>query len=52
MPTTSKKRPGYGISGHLPKHILATLIQGFASTLRHQLFEHGSHCLYSVHQFI
>jgi hypothetical protein len=52
MPTTSKKRPGYDVSVHVPKHTLATLIQGFAATLRHQLFEHGSHGLYSVHQFI
>jgi hypothetical protein len=28
------------------------LIQGFASALRHQLFEHASHSFYSIHQII
>jgi hypothetical protein len=28
------------------------LIQGVASALRHQLFEHASHCFYSIHQMI
>lgn len=49
---TCEERPGYGISIHVLKYALATLIQGVASALRHQLFEHASHCFYSIHQMI
>jgi hypothetical protein len=44
--------PSYYIFVHALKYALATLIQGVASTLRHQLFEHSSHCFYSIHQMI
>jgi hypothetical protein len=37
---------------HALKYALATLIQGVASALRHQLFEHASHGFYSIHQMI
>ena len=43
---------GYYITIHTLKYALATLIQGVASALRHQLFEHASHCFYSIHQII
>jgi len=42
----------YHTSIHTPKYALATLIQGVASALHHQLFEHASHCFYSIHQII
>jgi hypothetical protein len=42
----------YDISVHVLKYALATLIQGVASALRHQLFEHASHGFYSIHQMI
>ena len=42
----------YHISIHTPKYALAALIQGVTSALRHQLFEHASHCFYSIHQMI
>jgi hypothetical protein len=51
MSMISKEGPGY-VSIHALKYALATLIQGVASALRHQLFEHASHCLYSIHQMI
>jgi hypothetical protein len=49
---TWKERPRYDISIHVLKYAFATLIQGVASALRHQLFEHASHCFYSIHQLI
>ena len=49
---TCKERPNYDISIHALKYTLATLIQGVASALRHQLFEHASHGFYSIHQII
>jgi hypothetical protein len=49
---TCEERPGYDISIHVLKYALATLIQGVASALRHQLCEHASHCLNSIHQII
>ena len=49
---TCKERPSYDISIHALKYALATLIQGVASALRHQLFEHASHGFYSIHQMI
>src|SRR5437899_7481654 len=52
MSMTCKKGPGYDISIHVLKYTLATLIQGVASALCHQLFEHASHCFYSIHQMI
>src|SRR5713101_2944631 len=52
MSRTCKVGPSYDISVHAVKYALATLIQGFASALRHQLFEHASHCFYSIHQII
>jgi hypothetical protein len=44
--------PSYDISIHALKYALATLIQGVASALRHQLLEHATHCSYSIHQVI
>jgi hypothetical protein len=35
-----------------PKYALATLIQGVALALRHQLLEHASHGFYSIHKII
>jgi len=52
MAMTCKERPRYDISIHALKYALATLIQGVASALRHQLFEHASHYFYSIHQMI
>src|SRR4030081_473194 len=49
---TCDERHGYDISIHVLKYALATLIQGVASALRHQLLEHASHCFYSIHQMI
>ena len=52
MPMTCKERPRYDISIHALKYTLATLIQGVASALRHQFFEHASHSFYSIHQMV
>jgi hypothetical protein len=52
MSMICKEPPSCDISVHALKYALATLIQGVASTLRHQLFEHASHCFYSIHQMI
>src|ERR1700738_704300 len=52
MSMTWREAPGYDISVHALKYALATLIQGVASALRHQLFEHASYCFYSIHQII
>jgi hypothetical protein len=52
MSMTWREAPGYDISVHALKYALATLIQGVASALRHQLFEHASHGFYSIHQMI
>jgi hypothetical protein len=49
---TCEERPSYDISIHVLKYALATLIQGVASALRHQLLEHTSHGFYSIHQMI
>ena len=37
---------------HASKYALAAFIQGVASAFRHHLFEHASHCFYSIHQLI
>jgi hypothetical protein len=50
MSMTCEERPSYDIS--ILKYALATVIQGVASTVRHQLCEHAAHCLYSIHQII
>jgi hypothetical protein len=50
--STWREAPSYDISVHGLKYALATLIQGVASALRHQLVEHTSHCFYSIHQMI
>src|SRR5260370_4974102 len=42
----------YHISIHALKYAFATLIEGVASALRHQLFEHASHRFYSIHQMV
>jgi hypothetical protein len=52
MSMTCRQPPSYHISIHALKYTLATLIQGVASALRHQLFEHASHGFYSIHQMI
>jgi len=52
MSMTCKERPSYDISIHALKYALATLVQGVASALRHQLFEQASHGFYSIHQMI
>jgi hypothetical protein len=52
MSMTCDERPGYDISIHVLKYALATLIQGVALALRHQLSKHTSHCFYSIHQII
>jgi hypothetical protein len=49
---TCEERPGYDISIHVLKYPLATLIQGVALALRHQLSKHASHRFYSIHQII
>jgi len=49
---TCNEWPSYDISIHALKYALATLIQGVASALRHQLFEHAAYCFYSIHQII
>ncbi len=52
MSMSCKEPPGYDISIHALKYTLAALIQGVASALRHQFFEHASHCFDSIHQVI
>ena len=52
MSMTCREGLSYDISIHALKYPPATLIQGVASALRHQLFEHASHCFYSIHQMI
>ena len=52
MSMTCRQPPSYHISIHALKYTLATLIQGVAPALRHQLPEHASHCFYSIHQMI
>jgi hypothetical protein len=52
MSMTCRERSSYHISVHALKYALTTLIQGVASALRHQLFEHASHYFYSIHQMI
>src|SRR5258707_13977416 len=52
MSVTCEKRPGYDISIHVLQYALATLIQGVALALRHQLSKHASHGFYSIHQII
>jgi hypothetical protein len=52
MSTTCEERPGYDISIHVLKYALATLIQGVALALRHQLSKHASHGFYSIRQII
>ena len=49
---TCEERLNYDISIHVLKYALATLIQGVASALRHQLLDHASHRFYSIHQII
>jgi hypothetical protein len=52
MSMTCREGASYYISVHALKYALATLIQGVASALRHQLVEHASHGFYSIHQII
>ena len=54
LPTsmTCEERLGYDISIHVLKHAFATLIQGVALALRHQLSKQASHRFYSIHQII
>jgi hypothetical protein len=52
MSRTCREGPSDYISVYALKYALATLIQGVASALRHQLFEHASHGFYSIHQLI
>jgi hypothetical protein len=52
MSMTCEERRGYDISIHVLKYALATLIQGVALALRHQLSKHASHRFYSIHQII
>jgi hypothetical protein len=52
MSMTCEERLSYDISIHVLKYALATLIQGVALALCHQLFEHASHCVYSIRQMI
>ena len=49
---TCKERPGCGFSIHVLKYALATLVQGVALAIRHQLPKHASHCVYSIHEII
>jgi hypothetical protein len=46
---TRRERTSYDIAIHALKHALAALIQGVAAALRHQFFEHTSHCFCSIH---
>ena len=50
MSRTCRSGPSCDISVYALKYALATLIQGVASALRQQLFEHASHCFDSSHQ--
>jgi hypothetical protein len=52
MLMTCREGPSYYTSVHALNHTLATLVQGVASALRSHLFEHASHCFYSIHQII
>src|SRR6266852_2312303 len=52
MSRTCREGPSDYISVYALKYALATLIQGVASALHHQLFEHASHSFYSIHQII
>jgi hypothetical protein len=52
MSMTCEGRPSYDISIHVLKYALATLIQGVALALRHQLSKHASHGFYPIHQII
>jgi len=52
MSMTCEERRGYDISIHVLKYALATLIQGVALALLHQLSKHASHCFYSIHEII
>jgi hypothetical protein len=52
MSMTCRKGLSCYISVHALKYALAALIQGVASAFRHQLFEHGSHRFYPIHQMI
>jgi len=52
MSMICKERLSYDNSIHALIYALATLVQGVASALRHQLFEHASHCFYSIHKII
>jgi hypothetical protein len=49
---TCEEGPSYDIFIHVLKYALATLIQGVAWALRHQLLEHASHGFYSIHKII
>ena len=52
MSMTCREGPTYDISIQALKYALSALIQGVALALRHQLFEHASHCSYSIHQMV
>jgi hypothetical protein len=52
MSRTCEERPGYNTSIPVLKYALATLIQGVALALRHQLSKHASHGFYPIHQII
>src|SRR2546430_16330881 len=52
MSRTCRDGPSDDICVHAREYALATLIQGVASALRHQLLEHASHCFYAIHQII
>jgi hypothetical protein len=52
MSMSCREGPSCHMSIHALKYAFATLIQGVASALCHQLFEHPSHCFYSIHQMI
>jgi hypothetical protein len=52
MSMTCKERFSCDISPHSLKYAFAALIQGFASTFRHQLVEDPSHLFYSIHQMV
>ena len=49
---TAKERFSSDISLHALEYVFAALIQGFASTFRHQFFEDLPHLFYSIHQII
>jgi hypothetical protein len=52
MSRTCREGPNDSISVSALKYALATLIQGVASALHHQLCQHPSHCFDSIHQMI